>query len=37
MFIYPQRLRTDGDGLNLQVSQNQPTDQVAGDLWYDID
>lgn len=37
MFIYPQRLRNDGDGLNIQVSLNQPTDQVEGDLWYDID
>jgi len=37
MFIYPQRLRTDGDGLNIQVSLNQPVDQVSGDLWYDID
>jgi hypothetical protein len=37
MFIYPQRLRVDGDGLNIQVSLNQPTNQVIGDLWYDID
>lgn len=35
MFIYPQKVRT--DGINIQVAYNQPTDQISGDLWYDID
>jgi hypothetical protein len=37
IFIYPQRLRINGSGLDIQVSENQPSDQIEGDLWYDID
>lgn len=37
MFIYPQRLRVDGGGIDIQVTENQPTNQIEGDLWYDIE
>ena len=37
IFIYPQRLRINNSGLDIQVSENQPANQIEGDLWYDID
>jgi hypothetical protein len=37
MFIFPHRLRTGSGGIDIQVSANQPTNQIEGDLWYDID
>lgn len=37
MFIFPHRLRTGSGGIDIQVTANQPTNQIEGDLWYDID
>lgn len=36
MFIYPQRLRADADGTNIQISATQPSNQIEDDLWYHI-
>jgi hypothetical protein len=36
LFVNPQKERIEG-GVNIQLSDTQPTGQIEGDLWYDID
>lgn len=36
IFVYPQKERLEG-GIDIQLSDTQPTGQITGDLWYDID
>jgi hypothetical protein len=36
LFVNPIRLRTDGGGVQIVVSETQPTNQVDGDFWYEL-